>query len=142
MRIYFAGPLFTTSEREWNSKLASILTTKGLNIYLPQDHEPKVLTPSNMFNICTQAIDESDVVIAIMDGPDPDSGTCFECGYAFAKNKKIFTIRTDFRKAGDLGTDFNLMLTESSTVIHMSSLMPTTEEVATALLNHLLDHNA
>jgi nucleoside 2-deoxyribosyltransferase len=31
-----------------------------------------------------------------MDGPDPDSGTCWECGYAYRK-KPVVVFRTDFR---------------------------------------------
>jgi nucleoside 2-deoxyribosyltransferase len=47
------------------------------------------------------AIDRSDMVIAILDGPDVDSGTAAEIGYAFAKNKLIVGYRNDFRQAGD-----------------------------------------
>ena len=88
--------------------------------------------------MCKSGIDGSDAVIAIMDGPDPDSGTCFECGYAYAKNKPIFTVRTDFRKSGDtFESRFNLMLTESSIVITINKEMPTTEDVANAIISTL-----
>ena len=43
------------------------------------------------------AIDWADMVVACMDGPDPDSGTAWECGYAFAKGKPIVCDPTDFR---------------------------------------------
>jgi nucleoside 2-deoxyribosyltransferase len=50
-----------------------------------------------------------------MDGPDPDSGTCWECGYAY-KRKPIIVFRTDFRAADEPGkAPYNLMLTESAT---------------------------
>jgi nucleoside 2-deoxyribosyltransferase len=51
-----------------------------------------------------------------MDGPDPDSGTAFECGYAYAKGKPIVCYRTDFRVSVDTeGAPYNLMLSESAT---------------------------
>lgn len=50
-----------------------------------------------------------------MDGPDPDSGTCFECGYAYAKGKPVICYRTDFRGAGELdGARYNLMMWASA----------------------------
>ena len=61
-----------------------------------------------------EGLDASDVVVANMDGPDPDSGTCWECGYAYEK-KPIVVYRTDFRRAGDAGDSaYNLMLTASA----------------------------
>ncbi|MHA1698338.1 MAG: nucleoside 2-deoxyribosyltransferase [Promethearchaeota archaeon] len=48
-----------------------------------------------------ELIDSADLVVAILDGPDVDSGVAAEIGYASAKNKKIFGLRTDFRSAGD-----------------------------------------
>lgn len=46
-------------------------------------------------------IDASDGVCAVLDGVDVDSGTAAEIGYAFARGKYIFGLRTDFRLAGD-----------------------------------------
>ncbi len=60
-----------------------------------------------------------------MDGTDPNSGTCWECGYAYRK-KAIIVFRTDFRGHQKILSDlpglaehnqapYNLMLTESAT---------------------------
>jgi len=55
-------------------------------------------------------------LVACMDGADPDSGTAFECGYAYAKGKPIVCYRSDFRVAGDTASaPYNLMLSESAT---------------------------
>jgi nucleoside 2-deoxyribosyltransferase len=43
------------------------------------------------------AVDRCDVVVAILDGPDSDSGTCIEIAYAHAKGKPVIGVRTDFR---------------------------------------------
>ncbi|MCA9459998.1 MAG: nucleoside 2-deoxyribosyltransferase, partial [Nanoarchaeota archaeon] len=42
-------------------------------------------------------IDSCDILLAILDGTDVDSGTSSEIGYAFAKNKLILAYRGDFR---------------------------------------------
>jgi nucleoside 2-deoxyribosyltransferase len=46
-------------------------------------------------------INESDLVFAVLDGVDVDSGTASEIGYAFAKGKPILGYRGDFRLSGD-----------------------------------------
>jgi len=55
------------------------------------------------------------VLVAIMDGPDPDSGTARECGYAFGK-KPIVLVRTDLRAQTGSGASYNRILTESATI--------------------------
>src|SRR5262245_7350691 len=47
------------------------------------------------------AIDAADGVVAILDGPDVDSGTAAEIGYAFARGKLIVGYRGDFRLSAD-----------------------------------------
>jgi len=49
----------------------------------------------------TESIDAADGLVAILDGVDVDSGTAAEIGYAFARRKRIYGLRTDFRLAGD-----------------------------------------
>lgn len=46
-------------------------------------------------------IDGCDIVLAILDGTDVDSGTAAEIGYAFARNKKIIGYRGDSRLSAD-----------------------------------------
>ena len=57
------------------------------------------------------AIDKSNVVFAILDGTDVDSGTAAEIGYAFAKGKTIVGYRGDFRLSADNeGSKVNLQV--------------------------------
>ena len=51
-----------------------------------------------------------------MDGPDPDSGTCWEVGYAFGLKKWIVLVRTDIRAPAGSTGDYNPMLTEAATI--------------------------
>jgi nucleoside 2-deoxyribosyltransferase len=55
-------------------------------------------------------MDASDVMIAILDGTDIDSGTASEVGYFFAKGKRVIGYRGDFRAAGDSGGVVNLQV--------------------------------
>lgn len=110
MKIYIAGPLFTAPEIQWNKELSGSLRGQGFETFLPQEdcHGDN----NSIFRCCVEGIDKCDVILANVDGTDPDSGTCFEVGYAYAKNKMLFMYRTDFRKCGDDGA-VNLMLSKS-----------------------------
>ena len=57
------------------------------------------------------AIDSCDLVLAVLDGADVDSGTAAEIGYAFARGKRILGYRGDFRLAADnVGSIVNLQV--------------------------------
>jgi nucleoside 2-deoxyribosyltransferase len=47
------------------------------------------------------ALDRCDLVLAVLDGPDVDSGTAAEIGYAFVKGKPILGYRGDLRISAD-----------------------------------------
>ena len=115
-KLYLAGPLFTVAEQNFNAELARFLETQGFEVWLPQEREPRSDTARAIFDMDVKAIDWADMIVACMDGPDPDSGTAWECGYAFAKRKPIVCYRTDFRVSSDSkSAPYNLMLSESAT---------------------------
>ena len=115
LRVYLAAPLFTQHERLWNRDLARRLEERlACSVILPQDykvegckhHSKRFL--GEIFRLCVEGVRECDAMVAILDGPDADSGTCFEVGYAYALGKPIVGVRTDYRSQQELGT--NLML--------------------------------
>jgi nucleoside 2-deoxyribosyltransferase len=115
MKLYFAGPLFTAAERDWNVAFAAALRAAGHDIFLPQEQEPGK-DAAGIFSTDVGGIDWADGMLAIMDGADPDSGTCWEVGYAYGK-KPIVLVRTDIRRnEGSGGSGYNPMLTEAATV--------------------------
>jgi nucleoside 2-deoxyribosyltransferase len=117
MKIYWAGPLFTSAERQWNVVMASLLSNHGHEVWLPQAHDPQEKTARSIFAMDKFGIDQAEVIVAVMDGPDPDSGTCWECGYAYALGRPVILVRTDFRNSGDVeDARYNLMLHGSATV--------------------------
>lgn len=138
MKIYLAGPLFTAAERAFNHRLRDSLVQRGYEVWLPQEHEPRTRAARDIFLTDVEGLDSSDVVVANMDGPDPDSGTCWECGYAY-KKKPIIVYRTDSRKPGDTKTSsYNLMLTESADeVIDLSEDFDDEAKIVQALDNAL-----
>jgi nucleoside 2-deoxyribosyltransferase len=114
MKIYLAGPLFTVAERDFNQRLADALRSLGHEVWLPQEKEQRGKSARRIFREDVAGIDWAEAVVANMDGPDPDSGTCWECGYAYGK-KPILLFRTDFRIGAEhAGAPYNLMLTASA----------------------------
>lgn len=141
MKIYLAGPLFTMAERKFNTALAWALRDHGHEVWLPQENEPRVEGVSGkelaleIYKKDIEGIDWAEVVVANMDGPDPDSGTAFECGFANRGFKPVIAFRTDFRQAGDAGdTPFNLMLAASAHhVIHVNAMQCGVPELGAAI---------
>ncbi len=104
--MFIAGPLFSQAEREFNLKVDGELRKHGFETFLPQRDVGKLdelLAKEGerayrmIFKRDLKGLDQSDVVVAILDGPDVDSGTAFEVGYAFAKGKPVVGLKTDMR---------------------------------------------
>jgi nucleoside 2-deoxyribosyltransferase len=63
-----------------------------------------------------RSLNNADIIVAIIDGADADSGTAWEMGYAYAHGKPVIALRTDFRRSGNY-EKVNLMLEKSATVV-------------------------
>lgn len=117
MKIYWAAPLFSDAEREWNESVIKRIEAMGHKVFLPQRDTPQNSSEYEIFSSDKAAIDWADTVIGVMDGADPDSGTCWEMGYAYGLSKITIALRTDFRKSfesSDIDTKgFNLMISRS-----------------------------
>ena len=114
IKVYLAGPLFSVAERSFNARLIDALGRRipNLNFILPQEQARKLSGQPDfvekVFRYCIESIHDADVLLCILDGPDADSGTCIEIGYAYACKKPIIGLRTDFRSSEDSGV--NLMV--------------------------------
>lgn len=115
MRIYMAGPLFTAAEIEFNRHLCEQLRLHGHDVFLPQEIDQSDTDLGKIFRSDVAGIDWAQLVLGNLDGADSDSGTCWELGYAYAKNKLTVVYRTDFR-VGKVDI-VNLMMTESANVV-------------------------
>ncbi len=133
MRIYLAGPLFTTPERDFNERLATVLRTLGHEVFIPQEHPASAPTGEAIFCKDLAGLDWADAVVAIMDGADPDSGTCWECGYAYATEKPVVLFRSDLRSSGDADDiPYNAMLIGAADA-HIEMPLATVDEAASAI---------
>jgi nucleoside 2-deoxyribosyltransferase len=141
VRLYFAGPLFTTAERTWNAEVTTALRAAGHEIFLPQEQEPGKDGPG-IFATDVAGIDWADGLVAIMDGPDPDSGTAWEVGYAYGRAKPVVLVRTDMRLMAGHAGEYNPMLSQAAT-IRLDLPIASTREVIAAILDALatLEHD-
>jgi nucleoside 2-deoxyribosyltransferase len=133
--IYIAGPLFSEAERIFNVGLAGMLKTAGYAVFLPQENSAdtargrEILDNKELFKKDVEELEQSDLVVAILDGSDVDSGTAWEIGYARARNIPVVGLRTDFRTLGIEGR-VNLMIEES-----IDGIYTTSEELINSLDN-------
>ena len=98
--LYLAGPdVFRPDARERGLQLKAACARFGFEGLFPLDQD----VPAGLGDPAAQAawiyraniglIERADAVLANLDffrGPEPDSGTCFEVGYAVARGKPVF----------------------------------------------------
>ena len=85
--VYFAAPLFSEGEREYNLKLVNIIESYGYNVFLPQrdgflapeleglTEEQKI---TKIFNKDCEEVLKADILVILLDGRVPDEGACVE----------------------------------------------------------------
>jgi nucleoside 2-deoxyribosyltransferase len=144
MMIYLAGPVFTLAERRFNEELAGELERlcPSCQVFLPQRYDKEFQNAPDfsqrMFACLMGALDNYEVVVAILDGPDTDSGTSFEMGYARGRGKRVIGVRTDFRGSEDHRANLMLsnacsdLVTEPSTITTIERLAERIVQVLTA----------
>jgi nucleoside 2-deoxyribosyltransferase/predicted secreted protein len=120
-RVYLAAPLFSEAERSFNTLVTRLLRANLFEVHLPQEAGDDSDTrdereQERLFSLNKTALENSDIIVAIIDGADADSGTAWEMGYAFAQGKPVIALRTDFRRVGH-HEHVNLMLEQSATVV-------------------------
>lgn len=98
IKTFLAGPdCFYPNFEEMRKEKIRVCEEYGLEV-LPfgSDAEKKDDKPVTDHSICwdnIERLENSDLVIANLThfrGPEPDSGTVYECAYAFAKGKKVY----------------------------------------------------
>jgi nucleoside 2-deoxyribosyltransferase len=97
-RLYLAGPdVFRPDAAAHGRKLVALCAEYGfegvfpLNESLPEGLAPRALA-AHIYRANVAHIERCDAVLANLDffrGPEPDSGTCFEVGYAVARGKPV-----------------------------------------------------
>lgn len=108
MKIYIASPFFNEKELENVKKVEKILVDRGFSVFSPRLHEmrtgdTKLWSKENFIND-KRFIDWADAVVMLYYGVYSDSGTAWECGYAYGTNTPVVVVH--------LGEDSNLMVHE------------------------------
>lgn len=106
-KLYFASPLFTEMELFFNQTLANQIRqdVPELEIYLPQEqgdiNNKEAYADSIMIaKADTEALLESDVLLAVLDGQVIDPGVATEIGVAYQAGIPILGLYTDTRQQG------------------------------------------
>ena len=149
MKIYLAGPLFTEAERDWirnlQKEIQSLAASRArqVRVIWPYDliTQSEIESLGNqarfeIFSRCKSHLDQTDILVALLDGPMVDDGTAWEIGYFYAKKtpgRKIIGIRTDSRRAGESeGASVNAMIEVACDLVARSR-----EEALGAVINSL-----
>ena len=105
--IYFASPLFSTMEKNYNEWLVKQIreSYKEVSVYLPQEqmeiNDKNSYADSKMIaTYDTKALLDSDLMIAILDGQSIDVGVATEIGVAYQAGIPIIGLFTDSRQQG------------------------------------------
>lgn len=117
-RVYFAGPLFSESEREYNLKIVAILESHGYEVFLPQRDgflaaelagKTEAEKTEMIFGKDRDEVLKADILFMILDGRVPDEGACVELGIAYASGKRCYGLKSDARSA-EIDMDLNPMI--------------------------------
>lgn len=91
MKIYLAGPdVFRPDVLEWAETARETCRRYGYEALIPVDHGET--EAPRIFQANLDLIRKAQIVVANLNpfrGVEPDSGTCFELGYALALDKKV-----------------------------------------------------
>lgn len=105
-KIYFGGGLFSEMELMYNRYVVDMIREKygdRVDVYLPQENEA-INDKSGFANSLDIAsgdnayLEETDIMIALLDGVTPDSGLSAEIGYFYSFNRPILGIYSDTRQ--------------------------------------------
>ena len=100
-KIYIAGQLFNVHEKKYLEEIAEVLEGNGYGCFLPHRDQtgidPEELKNNDMsqstkdiiFQTDVHALNDSDLVVALVTGQDIDSGTASEIGFMYANNKPV-----------------------------------------------------
>lgn len=117
-KIYLASPFFNDKEIEVYDEVITLLRMeKNVDVFVPREHEiPGGWDMENhrwaeaVFAVDLVALQQADIVVVLNFGMYSDSGTAWECGYAYAKGKRVLNIL-----CGKFEGDYSLMMTNGTT---------------------------
>ena len=119
MRVYIAGPdVFRPDVSTWAAHVRGRLAERGHHALMPIDGEEN--TAGGIYRANLAMIRSADALIANLNpfrGDEPDSGTCFEVGYATALGTPVLAYLDDGRplkdKLGSAGDTVDVPTTDA-----------------------------
>jgi len=113
--LYFAAPLFSEAELQFNVDLRNALS-ELFNVYLPQEDGQLLVklvrdgvsvaaAKKSIFSHDMAALDKCDILLIVLDGRTVDEGAAFELGVAFTLGKKCVGLQTDPRQLLPVGNN-------------------------------------
>ena len=107
MKAYLANGLFSIGDRYVNERIAAELrkAIDGIELYVPQENGAINDKSAYADSLAIAAADlahleESDVLIAVLDGVEVDSGVAAEIGVFSTFNRPIIALFSDVRQQG------------------------------------------
>ncbi len=113
-KVYIAGPLFNSHEKHYLENISQLVEDNGFECFLPhrdqigvseKELEQPILAAATKEKIFTNdltALEDSDLTVALLTGPDIDSGTAAEIGFSYANNKPVIAITASDRRFRNL----------------------------------------
>lgn len=99
MKVYLASPFFNDEENKYYEEMIKILRDEGHKVFVPKEHEipnawdlPNAVWGESVFAVDILGIQKCDVVVVLNHGMYSDSGTAWECGYAYALGKDVVNV--------------------------------------------------
>lgn len=99
MKIYLASPFFNEGELEIYREAITLLRNEGHKVYVPQEHTiedawslPNAEWAWRVFLEDIAALEQAEVVMVLNFGMYSDSGTAWEAGFAYAKDKTVVQV--------------------------------------------------
>ena len=112
MKVYLASPFFEAGEIAIYNKAIQLLRSQpDIDLFVPREHTipnawdlPNHIWAENVFSVDLLALQKAEVVVVLNHGLYSDSGTAWECGYAYALGKKVVNVCIGY------GKEFSLMM--------------------------------
>ena len=124
MKVYLASPFFNEKENKIYEQVITEFRSEGHEVFVPKEHTipngwemSNAVWAENVFAVDILGIQKCDVVVVLNFGMYSDSGTAWECGYAYALGKKVINVL-----CGDDNTYSLMMLNGCNTYVKIDSI--------------------
>ena len=144
MKIYLASPWFKENEKKLYKEVIDKLRADGFEVYVPMEHKIEdewLMTNEewgkSVFNEDLKAIQECDEVWVLNFGLYSDSGTAWECGYAYGLKKRVFMFVNDYDKENNYFRDIDdVFLSKNVYSLMMANGCTKVENISTLLTDN------